>query len=89
MVPGFFGLFELIFPLMFLLVFGMVIFVMISNLRQWNKNNHSPRLTVDATVVTKRTSVIHHHHYIACGVGYTIHSTSYYATFHLKNGDRI
>ena len=42
MVPGFFGLFELIFPLMFLLVFGMVIFVMISNLRQWNKNNHSP-----------------------------------------------
>ena len=84
MVPGFFGLFELIFPLMFLLVFGMVIFVMISNLRQWNKNNHSPRLTVDATVVTKRTSVSHHHHDGAGGVGHTTHSTSYYATFQVE-----
>ena len=82
MVPGFFGLFELIFPLMFLLVFGMVIFVMISNLRQWNKNNHSPRLTVDATVVTKRTSVSHHHHDGAGGVGY-------YATFQVESGDRM
>lgn len=89
MVPGFFGLFELIFPLMFLLVFGMVIFVMISNLRQWNKNNHSPRLTVDATVVTKRTSVSHHHHDGAGGVGHTTHSTSYYATFQVESGDRM
>ena len=89
MVPGFFGLFELIFPLMFLLVFGMVIFVMISNLRQWNKNNHSPRLTVDATVVTKRTSVSHHHHDGAGGVGPTTHSTSYYATFQVESGDRM
>ena len=89
MVPGFFGLFELIFPLMFLLVFGMVIFVMISNLRQWNKNNHSPRLTVDATVVTKRTSVSHHHHDGAGGGGHTTHSTSYYATFQVESGDRM
>ena len=89
MVPGFFGLFELIFPLMLLLVFGMVIFVMISNLRQWNKNNHSPRLTVDATVVTKRTSVSHHHHDGAGGGGHTTHSTSYYATFQVESGDRM
>ena len=88
MVPGFFGLFELIFPLMFLLVFGMVIFVMISNLRQWNKNNHSPRLTVDATVVTKRTSVSHHHH---AGTDHTAghSSTSYYVTFQVESGDRM
>ncbi len=89
MVPGFFGLFELIFPLMLLLVFGMVIFVMISNLRQWNKNNHSPRLTVDATVVTKRSSVSHHHHDGAVGVVHTTHSTSYYATFQVESGDRM
>ena len=81
MMSGFFGLFELIFPLMFLLVFGIIIFVMISNLRQWNKNNHSPRLTVDATVVTKRAS---HHHHSDAG-----QSTSYYATFQVESGDRM
>ena len=89
MMSGFFGLFELIFPLMFLLVFGIIIFVMISNLRQWNKNNHSPRLTVDAAVVTKRTSVSYHHHSGAGGVGHTTRSTSYYATFQVESGDRM
>ena len=87
MVPGFFGLFELIFPLMFLLVFGMVIFVMISNLRQWNKNNHSPRLTVGAVVITKRTNVSHHHHH--GGAGDSSSSTSYYVTFQVESGDRM
>ncbi|MBQ5676083.1 MAG: DUF2500 family protein, partial [Lachnospiraceae bacterium] len=40
---------------------------------QWNKNNHSPRLTVPATVVTKRSS---HHHGGANGHHHS--STSYY-----------
>lgn len=57
-----FHLFSLMFPLMFLLVFGMIIFTIVTNVRTWNKNNHSPRLTVLASVIAKRTDVSHHHH---------------------------
>ena len=83
------GAFEVIFTLMFLLVFGMILVSIISGVRQWNQNNHSPRLTVGALVVAKRTSVSHHHHHDANGMGHTTHSTSYYATFQVESGDRM
>jgi len=53
------AIFSFIFPILFLLFIGMFFFALISNLRTWNKNNHSPRLTVPATVVAKRTDVSH------------------------------
>ena len=53
------AIFSFIFPILFLLFMGMFFFALISNLRTWNKNNHSPRLTVPATVVAKRTDVSH------------------------------
>ena len=85
-----FGFFEIIFSLMFLLVFGLILVTVINNLRQWNKNNHSPRLTVPATVVSKRTNVSHHHHNHGTGhVGHTSTSTSYYVTFQVESGDRM
>lgn len=78
------GGFEAIFFLMFGLVFCMFIYTFIRNIGQWNRNNHSPRLTVDATVVAKRTQVTHHHH-----TGHAMHSTSYYVTFQVESGDRM
>ena len=50
----FVGGFDIMFSLMFAFVFGMILFTLIRGISQWNKNNHSPRLTVDATVVSKR-----------------------------------
>lgn len=47
-----FDLFDLIFPVMFLLIFGMILFTFISGIRTWNKNNNSPRLTVEARVAS-------------------------------------
>ena len=86
-----FGLFEIIFTLMFLLTFGIILTVIIKGISQWNKNNHSPRLTVPATVVAKRTNVSHHHH--NHGVDHVGHhtstSTSYYVTFQVESGDRM
>ena len=85
-----FGLFEIIFTLMFLMVFGIFLTVIIKSIVQWNKNNHSPRLTVPATVVSKRTNVSHHHH--PAGDGHGVHhstSTSYYVTFQVESGDRM
>ena len=80
-----FAIFPIIFSLMFLLIFGVVIFGLIKGISQWNKNNHSPRLTVPATVVAKRTNVTHHH-----GANHGVHhSTSYYVTFQVESGDRM
>lgn len=88
---GFFfgGGFEILFMLIFLLAFGIIIFSMIRGIGQWNKNNHSPRLTVSATVVAKRGDVSHHHHQDASGVGHTTSSTTYYVTFQVASGDRM
>ena len=52
---GFDLLFSILFPILFLVVLGMILYAIIGNIRTWNKNNHSPRLTVPATVVAKRT----------------------------------
>ncbi len=79
-----FGMFGVMFTLMFILVFGIFIVTIVRNISQWNKNNNSPRLTVPATVVSKRTNVSHHHH-----DHHTHHSTSYYVTFQVDSGDRM
>ena len=58
---GGFTLFPIIFGIVFILVFGVIGFVFAKGISQWNKNNHSPVLTVDARLVAKRTNVSHHH----------------------------
>lgn len=80
----FFGGFDIMFSLMFFLVLGIIVFTFIKGIAQWNKNNHSPRLTVDATVVAKRQNVSHHHHN-----NHISHSTTYYVTFQVESGDRM
>lgn len=82
-----FGLFGIMFTLVFTLVIGTFVVIAVKGISQWNKNNHSPKLTVPATVVSKRTNVsrhsgagdLHHHHT----------STSYYVTFQVESGDRM
>ena len=89
-----FGLFESLFPLFFTVIFvvviGGTIITIVSGAKQWHANNQSPRLTVDATVDSKRTNVSHHHHAGHDGMaGHTSTSTSYYATFQVESGDRM
>ena len=86
-----FGLFQIIFSLVFILVFGTFVMSAVKGISQWNKNNHSPRLTVPATIVAKRTNVSHHHHHNHGGTGmhHTTHSTTYYVTFQVESGDRM
>ena len=85
-----FGMFGVMFTVMFLVVMGFFLVTIFQGIRQWNKNNHSPRLTVPATVITKRTNVSHHHH---GGTDHHHHhtstSTSYYVTFQVDSGDRM
>ncbi|MBO5129657.1 MAG: DUF2500 domain-containing protein [Oscillospiraceae bacterium] len=82
-----FGLFEIMFFFMFGLVAAIFLTVLIKGISQWNKNNHSPRLTVPVTVVAKRTNVSRHHH--GGEHHHTSTSTSYYVTFQVESGDRM
>ena len=92
--PGFgtgFSIFGILFTLVFVLVIGLFIVIAVKGISQWNKNNHSPRLTVPATIVAKRTNVSHHHHHNhgVTGMHHTTHSTTYYVTFQVESGDRM
>lgn len=82
-----FDMFSMVFSLFFLLVLGIFVFVFIQMFSQWNKNNHSPRLTVDATIVAKRNHISRHHH----GTDMHMHHTTstYYITFQVDSGDRM
>ena len=80
-----FSLFPFLFITVFVIVIGMFIVTAVRGVGTWSKNNASPRLTVSAQVVTKRTQVSHHHHQES--MSHT--STSYYATFQVESGDRM
>ena len=87
-------MFSTLFQVMFILVFGFIIYTMIRNVKTWNQNNHSPRLTVPAKVVSKRMNVSHHQHANAGDAtgahGFTTTTdTSYYVTFEVESGDRM
>ena len=82
-----FQLSNLVFSLVFLIVIVTMAVMLVKSLLTWNKNNHSPRLTVQASVVSKRASVSHHHH--GGDMPHHTTSTSYYATFEVESGDRM
>lgn len=84
-----FDLFQILFTITFMLVIGMFIITAIKGIGEWNKNNNSPRLTVPATVVAKRTNVTRHRHGGANGHHHHHTSTSYYVTFQVESGDRM
>ena len=82
-----FGLMQVMFyivPIFMFIVIGMAV---IRSFKEWNHNENSPRLTVDAKVVSKRSEIrrtmshtqnVHHHS-----------RTNYYVTFEVESGDRM
>ena len=82
-----FSFFGIIWLIMFVLITSVFAITFFKGIKEWNKNNHSPRLTVPATVVAKRTNVSRHRH----GGNDTLHTTSttYFATFQFESGDRL
>ena len=82
-------IFQIMFGLVFILTIGTFIVIAVKGISQWNKNNHSPRLTVPATIVDKRTNVSRHRHSGANGHHHHTTSTTYYVTFQVESGDRM
>ena len=88
-----FDILSFIVPIMFIVVFGIIIFSIIQGISTWHKNNNSPRLTVPAVIVAKRTDVSHYQHANAGDMSgahgfHTTSSTTYYVTFQVESGDR-
>ena len=77
--------FEILFFIVFFLILATFVVTLVRGLLQWNKNNHSPRLTVPVTVVAKRTNVSRHRG----SNGHRHTSTTYYVTFQVESGDRM
>jgi len=73
-------------PLMSISIFGLAIYTIIRSLRQERKNDHMPRLTVEARVLSKRTHVGHHRN---SNNGMSRGYTKYYVTFEVASGDRM
>ena len=86
-----FGMFGIMFAIIFALVIAVFCAAFVRGFKEWNRNNHAPRLTVPATIVAKRTNVSRHHHHNHHGSGmhHTSTSTTYYVTFQVESGDRM
>ena len=93
-----FGFFSSAFPILFIVVFllvlGVIAATVIRSIGEWHKNNNSPRIVVDAEVVTKREDVSHSSMPVAGDAtgAHGFHSTSsttYYVTFEVRGGDRL
>ena len=70
-------------PLVFMFVIGMFVYTFSQTIKEKRRNDNSPRLTVDAKIVDKRSDVHRHHHDHHHHYSYT-----YYVTFEFESGDR-
>ena len=75
-----FDLFTGLFFLAFFIILAMIVVQFVRGIAQWGRNNASPRLTVEATVVAKRERTWRNQNH---------HGTTYYATFQVESGDRM
>ncbi len=90
---GFSG-FGIVFILVFILIAAVFVVLLVRGIRQWRKNNASPRLTVEARVVSRRADTSVSQMPVAGDAsgahGFTTSShTAYYATFEVESGDRM
>lgn len=59
--------------------------VLVRSVGEWNRNNHAPRLTVAAQIVSRRTSISTQ----TMGDGAMHTTTTHYVTFEVASGDRM
>lgn len=83
--------FIAIFGIVFLMVVSTFIFTAVKGISEHRKNKNSPRLTVEASVVSKRHDVSHRSSGVSAnGAPAHRYSTSkYYACFQFESGDRM
>lgn len=81
-----FEIFSVFFFIAFFSILGIIIANFVREAKRWNADNHSPRLTVEAKVVAKRTNHTRH----SGGKHHMAHTTTtYFVTFEVQSGDRM
>lgn len=90
---GMFSVMETLFPIFFIIVFVIVIGTFVAtgmrSFSAWSRNNNSPRLTVHARVINKRTQVGYRRHRGTNDHCHTHGYTNYFVTFEVDSGDRM
>ena len=86
--------FGILFIIVFILIAAVIAVLLVRGIGQWRKNNASPRLTVDARVVSRRSDTHVSNTPVAGDAtgahGFSTSShTVYYATFEVESGDRM
>ena len=82
-------IFSILFFVAFLFVFSIFVLTGLKSITEWNKNNNSPKLTVDARVIKKRNQVSNSDYLDHNGMIHTTSSISYYVTFQVEREDQI
>lgn len=78
-----------LFDIVFLLMFGVFLFTNIKEIHECNKNNNSPKLTIDAKVVAKRSKVTNIHREGNGLIVFNKLTSIYYVTFQIESNDKI
>ena len=81
MIP-FMVVMTVLFFLAFAATVGLMIFIIVRSVSEQKKNDSQPKLTVPATVLSKRTDLYRRR---SMGMG----STVYFVTFQVQSGDRV
>jgi hypothetical protein len=76
-----FTIIPLLIILGFVLITGLIIFLIARGVMRWHSNNQQPIQTLPALIVAKRS-------HVSGGAGNSSAHTSYYATFELPGGER-
>lgn len=89
-----FDYFDILFPVLITLAFGVFGLAVARGIVTWNKNNHCSRITAPAVIVAERTNVIRHNNVNAGDTTgahgfHTDTHTTYYVTFQFESGDRM
>ena len=88
----FFSTFDFMFslmPIIFLVVFGLIVVIIIRGISEWSHNNQQPQIPTYAKIVAKRTDTSVHHHQTGENMTHMTHHTTHHVTFEFTTGDRM
>ena len=83
-----FSAMSIMVPIVMIVIVAVMVVAIVKGISQWHSNNQSPRLTVDARVVSRHMDVSTHHHHNGDDMHMST-STTYYVVFQVESGDRM
>ncbi|MDO4788497.1 MAG: DUF2500 domain-containing protein [Johnsonella sp.] len=82
-------IFLAIFAVVFVVAVGAILLIFVFRLRTWDRDNKSPRLTVDARVLSKNEKTTSEEKVDKQGHYYYLNIPHYFLTFQVESGDKM